>query len=201
MAAKTLYTTEDLAVLPDRDGLPHEVVRGVLHLVSPAAAAHGSIISRLHLALAQHVYAHDLGELFSESTAFVLERSPDTVLCPDIAFVRAERLPPGWYDRGFAELAPDLAVEVLSPGDESPLRHAMSREMREKVADYLRLGVLRVWVVSPAARAVTEHDREGRERRFSLGDDLDGGDLLPGFRCPVAFLFAGLRPPRHAAGD
>src|SRR5262245_43095420 len=138
MEPSTLLTAGDLLAVPDPD-LPHELWRGVLRVVMPASGAHGSLVSRVLVAMGQHVYAHDLGELFSESTGFVLERGPDTVLCPDVAFVSKVRLPPGDLGSPFPEIAPDLAVEVLSPGDRPG-------EVRAKVAEYLRLGVCCVWV-------------------------------------------------------
>jgi Uma2 family endonuclease len=184
MATSTLLTAADLARLDD-DGLPHELVRGVLRLVTYTFSDHGSVVVRLSSALAQHVYPRGLGEVFGES-GFWLERDPDTVLCPDVAFVASRRLPPEGLGRTFLDLAPDLAVEVLSKGNRP-------REIRAKVADYLRLGVRRVWVVDPVKRLVRIHRPDGAERLVGEDGILDGGEILPGFHCPVAFLFAALR--------
>lgn len=187
MASSTLLTADDLLRLDDPDGLPHELVRGVLHLVTPALLDHGSVVMRVSAALAGHVYPHGLGELFGESTGFLLERDPDTVLCPDVAFVASRRLPPdGLERRSFSELAPDLAVEVLSKSNRP-------REVRAKVADYLRLGVRCVWVVDPRKRVVRIHTPDGAERLVGEDGILDGGEVLPGFRCPVDSLFVALR--------
>ena len=188
--SKTLLTAEDLLAVPDPD-LPHELWRGVLRRVMPATGAHGSAVTRLTIAVGQHVYAHDLGEVFSESTGFVLERGPDTVLCPDVSFVSKQRLPAGGPGWSFPELAPDLAVEVLSPGDRPG-------EVRAKVAEYLRLGVRAVWVFRPLKRRVEVHTRgagPGNPITTVLGEEdvLDGGDILPGFRYPLAELFGALR--------
>jgi len=186
MASSTLLTAGDLARLDDPDKLPHELVRGVLRLVTPAFSEHGSVVMRVSSALGQHVYPHGLGELFGESTGFLLERDPDTVLCPDVAFVASRRLPPEGLELSFLELAPDLAVEVVSKGNRP-------REVAAKVAAYLRLGVRCVWVVLPAKRVVRIHTADGAERLVGEDGDLEGGDVLPGFRCPVAGLFAALR--------
>jgi len=185
MSAETLLTANDLWSLPDAD-LPHELVRGVLHHVMPAAAAHGSVVSRVQGALAAHVYPRGLGELFSESTGFLLERHPDTVRCPDVAFVASRRLPTGGLGSGFAELAPDLAVEVVSEDDRRS-------GVMNKVADYLRLGVRCVWVLFPAERSVHIFGAGGSERVVDERGTLPGGDILPGFSVPVASLFSGLR--------
>ena len=187
----TLLTAEELLAVPDPD-LPHELWRGVLRKVMPASGGHGFAVTLLISALAQHVYGRDLGKLFSESTGFVLERGPDTVLCPDVAFVSKERLPAGGPGWSFPELAPDLAVEVLSPSDRPG-------KVRAKVAEYLRLGVRCVWIVHPAQQTVQVHTRGAEPARpittTVLGerDVLDGGKILPGFRYPLAQLFSALR--------
>jgi len=181
--SSTLLTANDLARLDD---LPHELVRGVLRLVTPSVSEHGSVVMRVSAALSQHVYPAGLGELFGESTGFLLERDPDTVLCPDVAFVASQRLPPEGLGRSFLGLAPDLAVEVLSKGNRP-------KEIREKVAAYLRLGVRCVWVIDPAKRVVRIHPADGAEMLVGEEGTLDGGELLPGFRCPAAWLFSALR--------
>jgi Uma2 family endonuclease len=188
MGSTTLLTADDLLRVPEPD-LPHELRRGVLRLVTPASSAHGAVIVRLLVALAQQVHAHGLGVLFTEGTGFVLERDPDTLLCPDVAFVSRERLPAGGLEPRLLELAPDLAVEVLSPSERPAA-------VRAKVADYLRLGVRAVWVVDPARRIVRIHSRVGRRASAALlaeDDLLDGGEVVPGFRCRIAELFTDLR--------
>ena len=188
MGSKTLLTVDDLLRVPEPD-LPHELRRGVLRLVTPAITTHGAVSARLLGALAQHVYSHDLGALFTAEAGFILERDPDTLLCPDVAFVSRERLPAGGLEPRFLELAPDLAVEVLTPS-------SRAGEVRTKVADYLRLGVRAVWVVYPTRRIVRIHSRAGRRTSAVLlaeDDMLDGGEVVPGFRCRIAELFADLR--------
>jgi len=183
----SLLTATDLWQLPD---VPCELRRGVLHMMSPASGGHGAVSSRLLAALGSHVYGQGLGALFTAEAGFLLERDPDTVLCPDVAFVAAARLPAGGLvGSDFVELAPDLAVEVYSPSDRPA-------EVRAKVDDYLRLGVRAVWVLMPAIRAVRVHARQGgrvTETLLTEADTLEGGDVLPGFSCPIATLFADLR--------
>ena len=89
-------------------------------------------------------------EVFAAETGFILRRNPDTVRAPDASFVSAGRLPPGDLPGGFLEIAPDLAVEVVSPGD-------TAREVQEKVEDWLRSETHLVWAVYPATRSVTIH--------------------------------------------
>src|SRR5215470_7244601 len=145
MDTTTLLTADDLLTLPDPD-LPHELWRGVLKLATMANGQHGAVCSRLVVAMGQHVYPRDLGALFTEGTSFLLERDPDTVLCPDVAFVARERLPPG-LPGSLMEVAPDVAVEVLSPSNRPA-------EIRAMVAFYLELGVRAVWRLDPKLRTV-----------------------------------------------
>jgi len=113
---------------------------------------------------------------------YVLERCPDTVRAPDVAFVRAERVPTAEEQEHFAELAPDLVVEVISPSDRMT-------DVEEKVEQYLALGVPLVWVFHPRRRTVTVR-RPGREPLVLRdGDVVDGEEVLPGFRLPVADIF------------
>jgi len=190
IGSTSILSADDLQAVLDPD-LPHELWHGVLHAVMPASGTHGVAVSRLSFTLGQHVYAHDLGELFSESTGFLLERGPDTLLCPDVAFVAKGRLAAGVLRRSFPEIAPDLAVEVLSPGDRPA-------EVRAKVAEYLRLGVGCVWIFDLAERRVQVHTRgaspDALIATVELGENdvLDGRDVLPGFRQPLAELLRSL---------
>ncbi|MBV8200569.1 MAG: Uma2 family endonuclease [Acidobacteria bacterium] len=191
IGSTTLLTAGDLSAVP-APNLPHELWRGVLRVAMPASGAHGFAVSRLTVTLAKHVDAHHLGDLFSESTGFLLERGPDTLLCPDIAFVAKGRLPAGALAWSFPEIAPDLAVEVLSAGDRPAA-------VRAKVAEYLRLGVRCVWVFDTIERRVQVHARGVgpgspiATTELGEGDVLEGRDILPGFRQPLADLFSALR--------
>lgn len=114
-------------------------------------------------------------------SGFITARDPDTIRAPDVSYVRAERIPED-VPEGFWELAPDLAVEVVSPGDTAV-------EVREKVREYLAAGVPMVWVMYPGTREVIVHTADGLARAYGPDDVLEGLDLLPGFRCRVAELF------------
>jgi Uma2 family endonuclease len=183
--APRLMTAEELEALgPDFIG---ELVDGVLVPMSPTAGSHGSIGMRLAILLGPFVLEHGLGELFDSSTGFLLRRNPDLVRSPDVAFVQASRLAGGVPLRGYLPLAPDLAVEIISPSN-------TAAEMTRKLADYFGHGTRAVWLVDPNEREVTVYPAGAIPRLLGEGDTLDGGDVLPGFSTPVAALFAGLAP-------
>lgn len=132
-----------------------------------------------------HAEAHGLGDVVGPDTGFVLSRDPDTVRSPDIAFVRAARVPAD-RPKGFFPGAPDLAVEVLSPSD------AMS-EVEEKVDEYFAGGTELVWVVNPRRKSVNVYRRDGTSVTLRGDDTLDGGDVLAGFSGKIADVFGGGR--------
>ena len=184
MASRTatsgLLTAEDLLRL----NIPNkrtELVQGVLVVREPAGYQHGDIAMRLAAAIFAHVDAHDLGRVFAAETGFTLTRNPDTVRAPDVAFISAARLPDP-PPRGFAELAPDLAVEVLSPDDRPG-------EVLAKVADWLNAGSRLVWVVDPIRASARVYRADGRESMLGETDVLRGEDVLPGFECELEPLF------------
>jgi Uma2 family endonuclease len=168
--------------MPD-DGCRHALVRGELQRMNPAGFDHGAVIMNLAVPLGQHVKTGRLGVVCGAETGFVLERQPDTVLAPDIAFVRRERIPAAGRPGTFWDGPPDLAVEVRSPGDSR-------QEVAGKVAAWLASGTLAVWVVDPSDASVTIHLPHEAPRRLGERDTLDGAPVLPGFHLPVVEIFA-----------
>jgi Uma2 family endonuclease len=158
-----------------------ELIRGSLRVREAAGFRHGEITATLALAIGQHVMAHGLGLLLAAETGFKLESDPDTVRAPDIAFIRRDRRPVP-SPTGFAELAPDLVVEVLSPEDRPG-------EVLAKVGDWLNAGTRLVWVVDPKREAVRVYRLDGSETVFDSADRLLGEDVLPGFEIVVTDLF------------
>lgn len=177
MAPATLMTAEELMHLnlPDKRT---ELVKGVLVVREPAGYRHGAVAMNLSLVLGNFVQAHSLGRLLAAETGFKLFSNPDTVRAPDIAFIRSDRVPEP-PPAGFPAMAPDLAVEVLSPDDRPGA-------VLEKVGDWLNAGVRLVWVVDPMRGLARVYRADGTETLLAAGDALDGEDVLPGFVCPVA---------------
>jgi Uma2 family endonuclease len=180
-ARKTLLTAEELFRLSST-GRRYELVKGELFEMPPAGGRHGSVAMRIGTLLGSHVRASQLGEVFAAETGFILRRSPDTVRAPDASFVSKERLPAGELPVGFLEMAPDLAVEVVSPGDSA-------RDVLEKVEEWLGAGVRLVWIIYPATRSVTAYHSLEDFRELSERDSLDGAEVVPGFTCRIRDLF------------
>jgi len=166
--------------MPD-NGMRRELVRGEVREMAPAGGEHGSTSMDVGIRLGIFVIENRLGRVFAAETGFIIERDPDTVLAPDCAFVRADRVPRP-MPRGYLPLAPDLAVETLSPDDRPG-------EVRDKIDRWLAAGVRQVWVIDPRRRTVSVHRPESPPRVLEEGGSLDGGDILPGFRAKVADLF------------
>lgn len=121
--------------------------------------------------------------MFGAETGFRLERDPDTVLAPDVAFVAAARLPRNGIPRGYPELVPDLVVEVTSPDDSAS-------EVKAKVAAWLEYGTREAWVADPDARTLVIHGAEGRTISLTHDDKLAESEVLPALRLPARDCFA-----------
>ena len=182
-----LITADELLVMPpyDENGnqCRFELIRGELKVMSLAKPLHGVICSRLNFKLGGFVEENDLGETFGAETGFLLERDPDTVLGPDVAFVSHERLATAENFEKYFPFAPDLAVEVLSPGN-------TRREMEEKIALYFAAGSRAVWVFDPKKRTAAVYTSPSAVSVLSESDAFDGGDVLPGFTLDLTKLFA-----------
>ncbi len=179
---KATLTAEELLRL-STSGCRYELVKGDLFEMPPAGGRHGSVAMRIGIALGSYVRADESGEVFAAETGFILRRDPDTVRAPDAAFVAKERLPAGELPPGYLEMVPDLAVEVVSPGDSA-------REVGEKVDDWMRAGVRLLWAIDPATRSVTVYRSTDDFSVLSEDDNLDGGQVIAGFSANIKDLFS-----------
>ena len=172
-------TAEELIKLP-RGRFRYELVKGELLTMSPAGEEHGAIALALAAELYLYVKANKLGIVYAADTGFKLESNPDTVLAPDVSFVARERIRE--ISKKYREGAPDLAVEVISPGE--------SRAKFERKAEqWLRLGARLVWNVNPQSRSVTVYRPEGSMTVLSEAEELTGEDIVPGFKISVCDIF------------
>jgi Uma2 family endonuclease len=151
--------------------------------MSLAKPLHGIVCARVAAALINFVEANDLGMAFGAETGFVVGRDPDSVLGADAAFVSHERLATAENFEKYFPFAPDLAVEVLSPGN-------TVREINEKVAMYFAAGSRAVWVFNPRKRTTAVYTSPTDVRVLNEQDTLDGGEVLPGFGLELSKLFA-----------
>ena len=175
-------TIAEFEAIPDpEDGSKLELVRGEVVVMPSPQGRHGIICAQIVFLLLCVCRPKKLGWVASNDSGVILERDPDTLRGPDVAFYSIERQPT--LPDAYFEIPPDLAVEVLSPSDRR-------RAVREKVMDYLTNGVSVVWVVDPDAHTVTVYSA-GSTRGTELGetDTLTLETVLPGFVCPVADLF------------
>jgi Uma2 family endonuclease len=178
MGAKTLLTLAEFEALPD-DGKKYELNQGELVVMPPAKAPHTRIIQRINRSLSAYVYEHALGEVFSEG-AYFLSRDPEPIFRqPDVSFLSTVRLKE--LDNEYFAGAPDLAIEVVSPGNDAA-------ELDEKVNQYLACGSKEVWLFYPKTRSVMIHKPGGAARKLT-GPDTITTDLFPGWSARVSDFF------------
>jgi Uma2 family endonuclease len=158
-----------------------ELVRGELHMMSPAGWQHGNIARRVVQWLGNYVDASGLGMVFTSETGFLIEQNPDTVRAPDAGFVRAGRVPPE-YSAGFFPGVPDLAFEVLSP-------HDTASEMADKVDQWLTAGCPLVSIADPRKHTIVNYTSDRPRRVFRAGEAYDAAPVLPDFRFAVTDLY------------
>ncbi len=182
--ATAMMTVEEFLAYSPPDAKA-ELVRGELRVTPPAGGPRGVAASNLVFMLTAHVRRHGLGRVFGDGFGYELVRLPRTVRVPDGSFVRAERLPPEGIGPGLLKLAPDLAVEVLSPSE-------TFAELEEKLEDYLVSGTPLVWVVDPVRQSVMIVAADAPVRWLREVDTLEGRMVVPGFTCAVADVFEGI---------
>ena len=186
-------TVDELLALPDDSRWQYELVEGRLVRMPGSGGEASRIAVRLIIALAAFVDVRQLGAITGPDGTYDLTQPSDpgeTGLVPDVAFVRADRLPPRTspeYAKALP-LAPDLVAEVASPSQFRP-------ELKDKAERYVKAGVRLVWVIWPKRQQVDvwRPDAAGVPHfmaTLKAGDALDGLDVLPGFSYPLADLFA-----------
>lgn len=178
-----LMTPDEFLLHPVADGKP-ELVRGELRVTPPAGGPHLCVATNVVVLLSVYLKGRALGRAFGDG-GYELVQLARTVRAPDASFVRADRLPAEGIGPGLIKLAPDLAVEVLSPSESAS-------ELEEKLDDYLTCGTRLIWVVDPVRRTVMIVASDAPVRWLREGDILDAGNVIPGFTCAVADLFEGI---------
>jgi Uma2 family endonuclease len=176
-----LVTAEEFAAMRD-DGTLHDLVRGVVIEVSRPKPLHSILQARLARFIDAFVDERKLGIVTTEG-GYVLARNPDTVRGPDVAFLSKKRLPDPDLNE-YIPIGPDLAVEIVSPGD-------TATEVLDKVALYFGAGTHIVWVIYPDKRQVYVYTSPKAVQILTQEDVLDGGEILPGFKLAVSEALRG----------
>ena len=175
-----LLTADDLLRLSS-EGVRGELIRGVLHETMPTGQQHGVIAANLSFELLSYIRPRSLGLVTTSDSGVLLEREPDTVREPDVAFFSVAR-GAAQPTVGYAEHPPDLVVEIVSPSDNA-------QRVAAKARMWLSFGVRLVWVVQPDTRSVEVHRPGSPVESIAEDGELDGLDVLPGFRCSVGAIF------------
>ena len=176
-------TGADLVALNVRRRGIFELVAGVL-VAKPTGKLESLLAGSIIALLRAFVIPRNLGIITAPDA--LMRLGPDTYRVPAIAFIAWARIPAGPVtEESLAAVVPDLAIEVLSP---SHTRSEMARKRRE----YFAAGVRLVWEVDPRTRTVAIYDPHGSPTLLDVTMNLDGANVLPGFRLPVANLFAEL---------
>jgi len=178
---KKTWTDEEFMALP-KDGHRYEIVNGELIDMGNSGALHGYVCSLLLATLVSYSLSEKLGIVFDSSTAFKMKNGNRR--SPDISFFAKERLQ-GITElpSGFLEGAPDLVVEVLSPGN-------TVEEMHDKLVEYFDNGTRLAWMIHPSEHYILVYrSAQEPDRLLKSVDALDGEEVIPGFSLPVADLF------------
>ncbi len=175
-----LLTADMLWDMPaDTKPTHFELVDGLIEAMTPPGTDESALIERLAAALGQFAMTRKAGRIIVGGSGFML--APDTVRVPDIGFISAARvidLPANRFYPG----APDLAVEIITPGDEV-------NTVRYKVLQLLDAGTPLLWLVYPTLNMVDVFRSVNTVDIITIDDTLDGGDVLPGFVLPLRTLF------------
>ena len=171
-----MATTVSLDLHPDKE---YEIVAGQPEEKTMGGARHSGVGIRLIVRLGSHVEAHQLGGVYGPDATFQIGENQRI---PDVAFVAATRFPAEGEPEGIWPMAPDLAVEIISPND-------LYERVISKVEEYLAAGVRQVWLISPEHKTVTIYSSPTHTTILTEADDLVSDELLPGFRCRIADLF------------
>jgi Uma2 family endonuclease len=173
-SGERLLSIEEFMKLPDA-GRPTELVRGRVVEMNPPFSYHGYVCGKVSRIIGGFAEMNDLGYSTSNDSGVITERDPDTLRGADFTFHTYARVPKGTLPkRGYVEVAPDLVVEVRSPGDSW-------KYILAKVAEYLNIGVVVACVLDPQRETATVYRADQPEVTLTADQLLEIPDVLPGF--------------------
>ncbi|MBW3624293.1 MAG: Uma2 family endonuclease [Armatimonadetes bacterium] len=170
--------TEDEFLRLPEDGYKYELVEGEAKIVSPVYMRHDAIV--MHVGAMLHPFTRGRGTLSASSAGFRMKSG--NIRCPDISFTLKERLPGGITPNAFGDAAPDLCIEVISVSEDRG-------EMIRKVEESFESSAKQVWHLFPEPRRLRVYTSPTESVTLEAEDEIEGGDLLPGFHARVAELF------------
>jgi Uma2 family endonuclease len=179
--AEALMSAREFGQRPD-PGHPEELVQGRIISMPPPDRRHGYVCGQAYYLLRQFTDEHDLGRVMSNDSGVITGRDPDTVRGADVAYYSYARLPKGPLTTGYGPEVPELVVEVCSASDRWI-------DIHEKVAEYLRAGVLVVVVLDPRPQTAHIFSGDDAPRMLGLEDELALPGILEGFRVRVGRFF------------
>jgi Uma2 family endonuclease len=180
VVAEKEYTPEDLLAM--NDGPRYELFKGRL-VEKPMSAKAGLIAGALISLLVPVARGKRQGFVFTSDCGYqCFSTDPKRVVFPDASFIRRGRLPHDVPPDGHVRIAPDMALEVISPSNRA-------EELMQKILDYLQAGVRLVWVIYPNCRVVLVYRSDNTVSLLKPDNELSGEDVIPGFTCRVAELF------------
>lgn len=192
VVADRTYTPEDLLSMDD--GTAYELVDGQL-VERPMSQLSVWVGGELFTELRLFLRAHPIGWLWPADLGYqCFPDSPKKVRRPDVSFIRIGRKPEGPTSEGYTHIAPDLAVEIVSPND-------LWSDLQAKVNEYLAAGVALVWLIDPVIRIAFVYRPDGTISQLRESDALDGEDVIPGFRCPLSSILPKVTPSEEARKD
>lgn len=180
LTAKSI-TASKLLMLQSAAGANFELYNGELRPVLPASSRHGEITAQIAFLLQQFVKPRKLGMVLV-GDGFILTRTPDTVLSPDVSLIQQSRIRASCFQEDFFNSHPDLAVEIISPSD-------IRRELEAKLEIYIAHGTPLGWLVNTSAQTVDIYRPNQPPQRLGKSDTITGEHVLPGFACKVAEFF------------
>jgi Uma2 family endonuclease len=169
-------TEEQFLRLPD-DGRKYELVDGEAKEV--AAGVEHDVIGA-HLIVLLHPFTKGRGYLAGSQAGFRMDSG--NIRLPDVSFTLKDRFPGGRPPKGFGDFAPDLCIEIISPFEDWA-------DALRKIEEYFAAGAQQVWHLLPETQQAVIYRSPTEKATFEASEELDGGDLLPGFRSRVADLF------------
>jgi len=181
MTIKTLISSAEFEKMAPSLG-PCELIDGEIVPMAPGGFEHSYSTGEIYLLIASFVKRHKLGWALTNETGINIRSELPRTRGADVAFISYKRIPRNKRPTGFLNVAPELIVEVIG-------ENASWGGMEEKIADYHQTGVDMVWVADPHTRTVKLYPKGGMPTIVHDGSEIDGGEILPGFKVPIARFF------------